>query len=352
MGGTGADFRLPNPPTPEELQAWKDRVAERQAKVHAHHAASTSGTDPENVLDITKLAHLQPTHQQPSCYQSAAMPANHEISQFYKLMCDHQFQCNGFPRVTFEWHISSLRDSEWNSATAVLLAEGWRRWYLQNRLFSTADEPIVDAKAVIGRWIESAPSVTIKGRQPQPGTGDEEALAGQWRPMTADEHRSIRSEVADARKRTVETIFPNRGFGDERYKLTGLVTIDSTSDYEDAEEPGHPPTRIDPYWRSSIFGEFLHALDRASFQLLAAPARKGQLAGVLARNGHRAANEADASAEHVPRGIPEEACSAEFLSDTSKLERRQLRITEDDIGGLTIAEALAVIQKYTSKPKY
>ncbi|KAA1130453.1 hypothetical protein PGTUg99_021672 [Puccinia graminis f. sp. tritici] len=349
MGGTGASFQLPPPPTPEELQAWKGWVAERQAKVDGHHEAKECApeTDATNVVDKINQ-NIQP-RETPSHYQSAPRPANCGIANLYKILCDRQFQSNGFSRITFEWGKSSLKESEWNSATADILADQWGNWYIQNRLFSTKANHNINARAIIGRWLRSASKIPARQSQNEDRTSEEIALINKAKSEAAEGRRKNRSAVAAIRRKTIETIFPRTS-----HKWESLITSDTVSDFEESDDPADPPTRILPFWRSKVLGDFMRALDLASFQL-AGPSDKHQLSAFLARNGCREANEDDAYTENVPGGLPEEAFSKQFWTDTSDLERRQLAIYNPTARcGATdvpnISQALTTVQKVTYKP--
>lgn len=95
MGGTGFSFQLP-PPTPEEVQAWKEWVAERQARIDTYlkeHASveGETGSEAELSDSVGEALQRSPQAEQRS-YQSAPRSADASIPQFFKNRCDHEFQ--------------------------------------------------------------------------------------------------------------------------------------------------------------------------------------------------------------------------------------------------------------------
>lgn len=154
MGGTGFTFKFPRPPTPAELQAWEDWVAKCQGRIDGYlkeHVSVEGDNSDVAVLSASVRRQLQQLPQpEQFSYESSPFSAEADIPKFFKTRCDNEFQSKGFPRVTFEFE----KASKWNAATVDILADQWKFWYWRHQLLSARKVPNIDARAIIGKWME------------------------------------------------------------------------------------------------------------------------------------------------------------------------------------------------------
>jgi len=345
MGGTGFSFKLPRPPTPEELQAWNDWVAECQGRIDAYlkeHAPVEGDTSDVAVLTASVRKRLQqlPQPERPS-YESSPFSAEADIPKFFKIRCDNEFQSKGFPRVTVEHE----KASKWNAATADILADQWKFWYWRHQLLSARKVPNIDARGIIGRWMEYVSTDPTRPYRVNTDIPEILDLMEKARSDAAKEHFKKRTAVARVRLEALETISLHKSCT----VLPKVLCPDAMSDYEsDSEDRSGPPTRIVPFWRSDKLSALMRLLDLASFQQ-ADPARKKKLSALLVRKGIREANEDEATAQKVPQELPQEAYSDEFLSDLSSLERHHLGIFVPSTAEASITEATTALQELTER---
>ncbi|KAH9446721.1 hypothetical protein Pst134EA_030628 [Puccinia striiformis f. sp. tritici] len=285
MGASGASSRLPNPPTTKELKARKAWVAASASHAEQEAPGSNIGDIVEPKSSAIRRA------VQPSPYKSARMPANHAITALYKTECDHQFQSHGFPRITFERNKSSLKKSEWNGLTADILADQWKIWFQQQMLSPDEEHPTVDARSIIGQWMKDTSERETNQYHMESPTVPE---------IIAAEHLIIRRKVAEIRRETALAMFP------ENPKLAEICRTECMSDFEESDDPNseEPPTSIVPFWRSDIFGDFLHALDQHAIKR-ADPDIKEDLSTLLARKPGVRAPLSPPSAQNTTLESPE-----------------------------------------------
>jgi len=356
MGGSGFSFELPLAPTAEEMKAWKEWVAGRQAKMDGNlkeqHVISTEGETANMAAELSESARkriLQTAQAEQPSYQPSPFSTEADIALFFKTRCDQEFRSNGFPRVTFNWNLPSLPRSKWNTATADILADQWKFWYERHQLLSAREAPNIDVKAVINRWMKYAaknPTKKAVQKSQDAAVSMKKAESEKAKSEAAAARLKKRNAVARLRLEALEVYSPRK----QCTALTQMICAEAISDYEeDVEDARGVPTRVVPFWRSERLTSLMHMLDLASFQLADA-ARKKQLTALLLRSASRDANEDETAVQQVPHDLPQEAYSHPFLSDLSPLERSHLGVYVPSSSEATLSEALEAFQELTQIP--
>ncbi|OAV87960.1 hypothetical protein PTTG_29212, partial [Puccinia triticina 1-1 BBBD Race 1] len=153
-------------------------------------------------------------------------------------------------------------------------------------------------------------------------------------------HKPERKKVAEYRFQTAVKVFP-------KYPKVWACfqDLETVSDYEENEDFRLPPRRINPTWRSPVFSELAHELDRATIQL--APQKsKSAISARLARETSREPTEEEAKTELAPMKLPIEAYAQSFLNQLSANEKEQMGI-KDLKSDYPLDAALDDIQKTT-----
>ncbi|EFP93529.2 uncharacterized protein PGTG_18943 [Puccinia graminis f. sp. tritici CRL 75-36-700-3] len=338
MGCPSRNFELPPAPTPQEVETWTHWADNRQEQITNHLDRYIERKNPKNATERKFLVtqELQRIKQMalPTKYSPARTVRNSNISVTVKNTCDHEFKSNGFPRITFDWSDPDLENSDWNSATASILASNWAKWTPKTRAL-TKDSNI-NVTGVIGRWLVTMKKETKRKALRKNGANITDPSVEQ---MNAKRKQS-RKKVGELRFKTASTLFP-----DHPEIWACFTDVNGVSDYECDEDIRIPPRRINPAWRSAVFAELTHEIDVATIQL--APQRsKTSIAGRLARRGPREATNEEAEAEVVPMNYPVDAYAAEFLGQLSLLQRQQMGIQDDELA-YSFTTALTDLRKKT-----
>ncbi|PLW53019.1 hypothetical protein PCANC_10734 [Puccinia coronata f. sp. avenae] len=316
MGCPSRKFELLPEPTVEEVEAWENWVPDREEMINRHLESYLARKQPQSQAEKEFLIsqELQKIKKAPifTVYSPAPTVKNRDFSQTVKNTCDHEFISNGFPRITFEWTNSLLANSKWNTATA----------------------------AVIERWLPTAKKRLRRNVQDAPVAADSHNSTSAIKAR----HNIARKKVAEHRFETALVLFPQNPEVWSCFQAT-----DTVSDYEESEDIRIPPTRIIPAWRSTVFSDLAHELDRATVQL--APRKlKASVAARLARRGERNPTKEEEESESPPERLPVDAYNRAFLKELSEIEQEQMGI-HDQTGEenlYSLAAALANLQRRTA----
>ncbi|KAH9467911.1 hypothetical protein MJO28_006352 [Puccinia striiformis f. sp. tritici] len=368
MGTSGPDYRLPEPPTTEELKAfevWNIEYLQAMDNYHRQQAAASSLTDEhdEGTEDQAERERLKKQALeefeitlQSSHYLPAPLPTNnYEITQVWKDQCDAQFRLKGFPRITFQWNKPNLDSSSWNNRAAIILAIQWQQWYLQHRRYSSNVQLKVDAKGVIGRWLKTSAcnrssthhnnSNNINSELPFDQQTEETRRLAEFK----RQHEIRKEKIGRLRYATAKSCIPKQQgqYIIDMVKDPGLV-----SDYEDdpsnTETHKIPSTRILPFWRSKPMTDLLHELDVAAIQLSPNLSLKNYNLSLLGRKDVRESSEYEVLNQVVPLGLHKSAIDTDFYNDNSILERKQLQIDNTN-KPYSLNQALVDLQLLTCK---
>ncbi|KAA1078339.1 hypothetical protein PGT21_033803 [Puccinia graminis f. sp. tritici] len=340
MGCSSRNFQLPSPPAENEVQIWQDWIVERKDVIQKHLDAYIERKQPQTKAEKNFLVNQELTRIKrailTTVYHPAATVKNSSFSLAIKIACDEEFKTSGFSRITFDWDKPNLDNSKWNGATATILASHWMKWRATSR--SLLDDSPVNPVKIIERWLSTARKEIKRKETKKKGNktpGDPSSLSA-----IKAKHKSHRKKVSEYRFKTALAVFPDNP------EVSALFqNLDTVSDYEDNKDFRLPPVRINPTWRSTVFANLAHELDRATIQL--APQKsKSAISGHLARDQSRNATEDEAELEKVPPKMPIDAYSGDYLGQLSVLERDQMGI-KDDISQYSLTSALADISKKT-----
>ncbi|OAV88055.1 hypothetical protein PTTG_12270 [Puccinia triticina 1-1 BBBD Race 1] len=323
MGCSSRNIERPSPPSMEEIQAWESWSETNQAMIEQHLAAYVERKQPQNEGERSFLINQElrkiKKYDLNTAYQPSRTVSNSTIPPAIKNACDHEFKSKGFPRITFEWSNPSLANSQWNGATASILASHWTCWTSNERsLFKPSD---VNVTGVIERWLRTSKKELQKKasqNNSQPRATQPTSSAN----VMKTNHKQARKKVADYRFQTACKVFPQHP---EVWSY--FQHIDTVSDYEENADISVPPKRIIPTWRNPVLSDLAHELDVATVQL--APRKmKTAIRARLAREGPREATQDEADMEQIPENLPQQAYSDAFLAQTPELELHQMGIKD------------------------
>ncbi|KNZ48736.1 hypothetical protein VP01_544g9 [Puccinia sorghi] len=118
MGCAGTKFRLPLPPSKEEIQQWQSWLDSRQKAIHS--AINTQSMHYNIQNDTKKNIMIRNNSRElkqsfvPVKYKPAST-LNSKIPGPFQIACNNQFKSQGFSCITFEWNKPNLTDSKWNT---------------------------------------------------------------------------------------------------------------------------------------------------------------------------------------------------------------------------------------------
>ncbi|KAA1063821.1 hypothetical protein PGTUg99_001774 [Puccinia graminis f. sp. tritici] len=323
IGCGGLKFKLPLPPSTEELQQWLTWIETREDAVSSAINLQAQKSNVKTAAERKFLIRNQSEQLKqavPRVQYTSASSSSRRIPKQFQISCDNEFKSRGFPRITFDWESPHLDNSEWNSATADILAQNWYNWSLKEQNFSKREVKGVDARAVIERWLTSMRKKFSKDNKPNTTTATED---------TADD--IFRRHKQQRKKPHICVIFKD---------------VDTVSDYEDSPPVNEDPVSVSLFWRSRLLTEFVTELDKAALQMTS-PQKRSSLCTFLSRKGCRNPTEEEADAYPIPPGLPLGAYDEGNLSTFSILERRRLGIPEKEDNAYTLNQALVDLKKLT-----
>ncbi|KAA1100648.1 hypothetical protein PGTUg99_008159 [Puccinia graminis f. sp. tritici] len=331
MGLNNANSTLPAPPSDDEVSAWTNHIANREAQVANKLSApsksngpaacvSTTGAETApclsrssmNFLRAQKLGEIR--NQGLALVKFTSSPdvlSDQPISFQTKRMCEKAFQLKGISRITFEWNARSLAASRWNNTTALVLIESWSSWYKTQMINPKHLEE--DIQGIIERWLR-----TMRGIYRKQIDSKERVEARS--PRGLPQHLKDRKKISERRYAAAKAIFPKNSSFTILFK-----DVRTVSDYEDNVNATLPRTRIIPQWRSQIFTKVAHQLDEAAKQLERDRRKRANLTNLLRRGGIKdEAGEAEDLME-APERFPADCYNQAYLDGLTSLERSHLK---------------------------
>jgi hypothetical protein len=156
LGCYSPSSKLPIPPSTEELEGWENWSSNCQAAVHAAIEAQSEKSHAKNKAKRRMMIHnhssdlkivIQPINYNPAPSTKSKIPG------IFQTACHDNFKSGGFPRITFDRTEPDLSNSDWNSATADILALNWNKWFIHNQASAKKLKQKVKATGVIQRWL-------------------------------------------------------------------------------------------------------------------------------------------------------------------------------------------------------